>query len=308
MTTASGALGVIVINIDPVLHLGPFNIHWYGIMYAVAFIAAYRFGVLPLTIRSGIPRGTAERITTWTIVFGLLGARLYYVLQQPNLFSYYLPHPIHIIAFWEGGMAFFGAIIAGFITLAVCAWRYHINPWVVLDGGVLFAVVGQPIGRVGNLINGDILGAPSDLPWATAYANPHAILQSSARLCADPSHPGGAACTAYVPAAAYEALAAIGIGVILYFLYKRRVQPGIMAITYVALYAISQLIVFQFRESEPKVLLGLHQAQWTAIGVLAIGVPGLYLLWRRTAENFTPATPPAVAEATGSDTKAKAAT
>jgi prolipoprotein diacylglyceryltransferase len=67
-------------------------------------------------------------------------------------------------------------------------------------------------------------------------------------------------------------------------LYKRKVRTGLMAITYIGLYAITQLIVFQFRKSEPAVLLGLRQAQWTAIGMLVIGVPGLYLLWRRTAD------------------------
>lgn len=282
------ALGIIVINIDPVLHLGPLQIHWYGIMYAVAFYVAYRFGVVPLAQRYGLARSIADRITTWTIVFGLLGGRLYYVLQQPDLVSNYFEKPINIIAFWNGGMAFFGAIIAGFITLAVCAWRYRINPWIAVDGGVLFAVVGQPIGRIGNLINGDILGAPSTLPWATAYANPHAILQAGFRLCTDPSHPGSSACPAYVPAAAYEALATIGIAVVLFGLYKRRVPPGVMAISYVALYAVSQLIVFQFRESEPKVLLGLHQAQWTSIGMLVIAVPVLSYLWRRTRGRFEP--------------------
>jgi phosphatidylglycerol---prolipoprotein diacylglyceryl transferase len=274
-------IGVIVINIDPVLHLGPLQVHWYGIMYAIAFYVAYRYGVVPLATRAGVARSTADRITTWTIVFGLLGGRLYYVLQQPNLVNDYLLHPLNIIAIWNGGMAFFGAIIAGFITLTICAWRYRISPWVALDGGVLFAVVGQPIGRIGNLINGDILGPASNLPWATAYANSHAILQAGFRLCTDPSAPGGAACPAYVPAAAYEALATIGIGVILYLLYRRRVLPGVMAIAYVALYAISQLIVFQFRASEPTVLLGLHQAQWTAIGMLVVALPALLALWRR---------------------------
>ena len=274
--TERGPLGIIVINIDPVLHLGPLAIHWYGVMYAFAFYVAYRFAVVPLALRAGVTRATVAKITTWTIVVGLLGGRLYYVLQQPNLFSYYLPNPIHIIAIWEGGMAFFGAIIAGFITLAICAWRYGLNPWLALDGGAAFAVVGQPIGRVGNLINGDILGAPSNLPWATAYANPHAVLQPGFRLCT-PGH-----CIAYQPAAAYEALATIAIGVLLLALYRRRVRTGVMAITYVAAYAISQLIVFQFRASEPAVLLGLRQAQWTSIGMLLIGVPVLYIVWRRT--------------------------
>jgi phosphatidylglycerol:prolipoprotein diacylglycerol transferase len=270
-----GPLGFITINIDPVLHIGPVPVHWYGVMYAVAFLVAYQFGVLPYAKRRGLPKAIAEKITVWTIIFGLLGGRLYYVVQQPNLWQNYVLHPVNIIAFWQGGMAFFGAIIVGFITLAICAWRYGYNPWIMLDGGVLFAVVGQPIGRIGNIINGDILGAPSTLPWATAYTNHNAILQSCCRLGVP-----------YQPAAAYEALGTILIGVILYLFLRRNPRPGVIAIIYVGLYAISQLILFEFRASEPPGPLGLREAQWTSIAILVIAVPGLYILWRRTNARF----------------------
>ena len=280
--TPSAAIGTITIDINPVFHLGPFTIHWYGVFYAVAFFVAYRFGVLPLALRKGVSRALAEKITVLTIVFGLLGARLYYDVQQPDFIHSYLLNPVRLIAVWEGGMAFFGAIIAGFITLAICAWRYRINPWMVLDGGVLFAVVGQPIGRIGNLINGDILGSPSNLPWATAYT------------FADPNAPGhcailqpGFMCgVGYQPAALYEALGTILIGVILYLLIRRRVRDGVIAIAYVGLYAVSQLILFVFRASEPPGPLGLREAQWTAIGMLVIAVPLLYELWRRTSSRL----------------------
>jgi len=271
-----GALGIIKIGINPVLQIGPIPIHWYGVMYAVAFLAGYQFGVLPYATRRGIPKIIAEKITVWTIIFGLIGGRLYYVVQQPNLVQNYLLHPINIIAFWQGGMAFFGAIMVGFATLAICAWRYGYNPWIALDGGVLFAVVGQPIGRIGNIINGDILGTQSTLPWATAYTNPDAILQSGFNLCT-PSQ-----CIAYQPAAAYEALGTILIGLILLFILRRNVRAGVPAITYVALYAVSQLILFEFRKSEPPGPLGLREAQWTSIAMLVIAVPALYLIWRRT--------------------------
>lgn len=178
----SNVIGIIVINVHPVIHLGPLAIHWYGVMYAVAFLVAYRFAVVPLAQRAGVARDIVSKITVWTIVIGLVGGRLYYVLQQPDLVSHYLPNPIHIIAFWEGGMAFFGAIIAGFITLTICAWRYGLNPWLALDGSAAFAVVGQPIGRIGNLINGDILGSASTRPWATAYANPGAVAKRVSTL------------------------------------------------------------------------------------------------------------------------------
>lgn len=278
----SGLVGVITVNISPVFQIGPFTIHWYGVFYAIAFIAAYRFGVLPLTLRHGLSRAVAERITVWTIIFGLIGARLYYDVQQPDFVHNYLLQPINLIAFWQGGMAFFGAIAAGFITLAVCAWRYRINPWLVLDGGVLFAVVGQPIGRIGNMINGDILGSQSTLPWAMRYVYEYppgsghcAILQ-----------PGFQCGVPYQPAAAYEALGTIIIGLILFAMLRRGVRPGVAAITYVGLYAISQLVLFVFRKSEPPGPLGLREAQWTAIGVLVLAVPALTILWRRTASRL----------------------
>jgi phosphatidylglycerol---prolipoprotein diacylglyceryl transferase len=271
-----GPVGFITINVDPVLNLGPLPIHWYGVMYAVAFLVAYQFGVLPYALKRGLSKPVAEKLCVWTIIFGLLGGRLYYVVQQPDLWHNYILNPINIIAFWQGGMAFFGAIIVGFATLAILAWRYGYNPWIALDGGVLFAVVGQPIGRIGNVINGDILGAPSTLPWATAYSNPHAILQTGFSLCTR------AQCIAYQPAAVYEALGTICIGIVLYLLIRRNVRAGVLAITYVALYAISQLILFEFRASEPPGPLGLREAQWTSIAMLVLGVPVLFLLWRRT--------------------------
>jgi len=281
----SPPLAVIRIGIDPVFHIGPAAIHWYGVMYAVAFYVGYRVAVVPHLSRHGVDRPTIDRLITWTIVMGLLGARLYYVVQSG--LGYYLSHPQHIIAFWEGGMAFFGAIIAGFATMAVLARRHHISFWVLADGGVLFAVVGQPIGRIGNIINGDILGGPSTLPWATAYTNPDAILQRGFSLC----DPNAFECTAYQPAAAYEAIGTILIGLVLLALLRRHVRDGVLAISYIVLYAVSQLIIFQWRESEPVVGLGLKQAQLTAIVVLAVGVPLLVVLRRRFPGTGTAAAP-----------------
>src|ERR1700730_4295883 len=268
------ALGVIRIDLDPVLHLGGLSVHWYGVMYAVAFLVAFRYGVLPHVEKRGISRAIAERALIWTIVFGLLGARLYYVIQQPNLGDY-LHNPVRIIAVWEGGMAFFGAIIAGLATVTVFSLRNRISMWVMWDAAVIFAVVGQPIGRIGNIINGDILGPQSNLPWATAYVNTHAVLQTGFNLCTP------ASCPAYQPAAAYEALGTIAIGLVLLGLHRRGVRVGALAVAYIPLYAISQLLLFQLRKSEPVLALGLHQAQWTALVMLVVVTPLVYLAWRR---------------------------
>lgn len=275
--TLHAAIGTITIDLDPVIHIGSISVHWYGVMYAVAFLVAFRYGVLPYVEPRGVGRQTAERALVWTIIFGLLGGRLYYVVQQPNLGDY-LHDPIRIIAVWEGGMAFFGAIIAGLATITVLARRYRLSPWLLWDAGVIFAVVGQPIGRIGNVINGDILGSRSNLPWATGYANPHAVLQQGFHLVGDPGGPWF-----YQPAAVYEALGTILIGVVLYLMLRRGVRFGALAVAYLPLYAVSQLILFQFRASEPVLALGLHQAQWTALVILLVVSPAVYLVWRRSA-------------------------
>ncbi len=210
----------------------------------------------------------------WAIVAGLLGARLYYVAQQP--LGDYLRNPVRIIAVWEGGMDFFGAIFAALGTVALICWRTRKSVWLWFDAAVLFAVVGQPIGRLGNIINGDILGAPSSLPWATAYDNPHAVLQAGYHLG-----------VAYQPAGAYEAVATIAIGVVLVLQRRRGVRQGVLALTYLAAYAVSQFLLFYVRESEPVVGLGLKQSQWTCIVMLVVGLPILYWAWHRRPAAWT---------------------
>jgi len=265
---------LIRIGIDPVIRLGGLAIHWYGVMYAVAFWVGWRYAVSPHLARRGVPQATIDRMVTWTIVVGLVGARLYYVVQNTDQ----VHNPVDVIAVWNGGMAFFGAVIASLAALGVLAWRNRLSYWLVADAGVLFAVVGQPIGRIGNIINGDILGGVSSLPWATAYT-----YQTSPGRCAV-LQPGFFCGVGYAPAAAYEAIGTILIGVVLFSLRHRGVRDGVLTISYVALYAISQLVIFVWRASEPAVLLGLKQAQWTAIGMLVVAVPGLVYLWRHFPE------------------------
>lgn len=282
-------LAAIDINIDPVLRIGGLGIHWYGLMYAVAFGVGLYVGVIPHLEKRGIDRQTAERYTVWAIVFGLIGARLYYVVQSsPPQGGSWFSHPEEILAVWHGGMAFFGAMIAAPLTAAVLAWREKHNWWLIADAAAVFAVLGQPIGRIGNVINGDILGHESTLPWAVTYSNPNAILQSGFVNCSL-STQLGEACHAYQPAAVYEALGTLAILAVVFTL-RARLNPraGMLWIVYLALYAVSQILIFFARGSEPVVGLGLKQAQWTAIVVLVVAVPLTIAAWRRNLLNWAP--------------------
>jgi phosphatidylglycerol:prolipoprotein diacylglycerol transferase len=241
---------MIVIDIDPVaFSIGPIEVRWYGIMYAVG-IAVGLLVAWPYAKSKGLASEQLEKVVWVCIVAGMIGARLYYVVQQP--LGPYLKEPWRILAFWEGGMAFYGAIFAVVIVILIFAWRFRLPLWEFLDTAALFAVVGQFFGRIGNIINGDVIGYATTLPWGIVYANPHSFA---------PRHD-----IAYQPAAVYEALINVMLFGLLWWL-RNRVKTGMLFFVYIFAYSLSQIIVFIWRDNE-IVLFGLKQAQITAIGVI----------------------------------------
>jgi phosphatidylglycerol:prolipoprotein diacylglycerol transferase len=293
-------LGYFVININPILvQIGTLAIHWYGVMYVVA-IAIGVFALRRWCPKMGIHEDQLYGLFIWAAIGGLIGGRLYFVIQQPELVDRYLKQPANILAVWNGGMAFFGAIFLGTATLFILAPRYGLDRWLAIDGGAVFALVGQIFGRVGNIINGDILGQQAsaglvNVPGSTCASAPCIAYVS------DPSvqpawsfvylHPGSFAPpgVAFQPAPIYEMLINIALLLLLFPLryYLPRVKAGYFFIAYLALYAMGQFFVFFWRGTEPFTpILGIHvqlkQAQWTALVVLVLCIP-LFLLVRRVS-------------------------
>lgn len=264
----------IYINIDPVIvHLGPLALRWYGLMYVVGIVIGLRL-IAGYTNRKGMNQDMVYRIFWWCVIAGLIGGRLYFVIQQPNLVSYYLAQPIHIIATWEGGMAFYGAI---FLVLPTIFWRARverINPLVALDAGVLFAAAGQIFGRIGNLINGDIIGYRSTLPWSTVYQNPNSWACLSPATCNVPVQ----------PAAGYELLTNVVVLALMFYLAWRVSRPGVLLLFYLYAYTITQFLLFFVRDNIIVSFLGLNwglkQAQWTSLVLFIVLLPITYLIFR----------------------------
>jgi phosphatidylglycerol---prolipoprotein diacylglyceryl transferase len=255
----------IYININPVLlQLGPIAIRWYGLMYVVAILVGFQ-AIRGYIKRKGIDEETAYRVLWWCIAAGVLGGRLYFVIQQPDLVQNYLLNPVRIIATWEGGMAFYGAI---FLIIPTLIWRAkveRINPLVLLDAGVLLGAIGQIFGRFGNLINGDIIGYPSTLPWSTVYQNPASW--ACPTLCNVPVQ----------PAAGYELLTNLVLLAVMYFVIRNTRRPGVLTLVYLFGYATTQFLIFFTRANDIVSFLGLHwglkQAQWTSIIVFIVLIP-----------------------------------
>jgi phosphatidylglycerol:prolipoprotein diacylglycerol transferase len=275
MDTLEGAampLLAIHIGIDPVaFHIGPAAVHWYGIGYVVAIAVAIFFCRRYLANR-GLTDEQFDTVVPLAIVAGFIGGRLYFLLQ--NDFFWYLRHPIEMLSVWNGGMAFFGAILGGTLAVAVFAWRKRWPLAPMCDVAAMFALMGQPIGRLGNIVNGGILGAPTHLPWGFVYTNPNSFAPSNT--------------TAYQPAAVYELLCNVVLIALLYPI-RKRVAHGWLAMLYVAGYCITQVIVFYWRETEPVLALGLKQAQLTAIALLAVDIALMATVYLRGHKPFGPA-------------------
>ncbi len=272
MTELTGLIASITIGINPTaFHLGPIAFRWYGIMYVVAIFVGANVAKRYVTA-FGADEDQLWDLFPWAVGAGLLGGRLYYVVQ--NRQSYYLHNPQHILAFWEGGMAFFGAIFAVAACLLIYAYIHKISLLPILDVAAVFAAVGQPLGRIGNIINGDIVGKVTDLPWGTVYTNPNTFAPQTG--------------VAYHPAAAYEIIAnLILLGVMWWVLHRWR-PPGFAAALYLIGYSVTQFAVFFWRD-QSITALGLRQAQLTAIVVFIFGLA--FAVWVFRHKQSQPAEP-----------------
>ena len=151
---------------DPILvSLGPLAIRWYGLMYVVGFIAFVMLG--KLRVRRGLARGVLESDVDDMLIYGvlgvILGGRLGYVLfYKPG---YYLDHPGEILQVWSGGMSFHGGFLGVLLALAFFCWRRK-KRWIeVMDFVAPLVPIGLAAGRLGNFINGELPGRPTDGPW-----------------------------------------------------------------------------------------------------------------------------------------------
>ena len=273
---------LIKIGIDPVLvTIGGLKIHWYGIMIALGLYAGIQVALRDAP-RRGINRDQLMNVALLAAVLGIAGGRLYYVVQ--NNPSFYLQHPLQIIAVWQGGMAFFGAMFGGALAVGISAWRWKIPFWSLLDIGALGMTIGQAIGRVGNIINGDIVGYKTN-GWGFEYTNPNTF---------------GPLNVPVQPASLYELLISLALFLVLWNLRTRIHPEGMLAMIYVVLYSISQFFIFFLRDNI-VILGGLKQAQVTSLVVIALTLPVIAYLLRKERLAQPQTTEPAQAPSTAGE-------
>ncbi|NIR61571.1 MAG: prolipoprotein diacylglyceryl transferase, partial [Gammaproteobacteria bacterium] len=162
-------------DIDPVaFSVGPVKVHWYGLMYLFGFGAGWLLGRVRAARdpwrqwSSGAVDDLLFFIALGIIVGGRLGYVVFYDLGR------FVDDPSHILRIWQGGMSFHG----GLIGVIVAMWWYGRSRgrpfFVVADFVAPLVPPGILFGRLGNFINGNLWGGPSDLPWAMVFPDPRA--------------------------------------------------------------------------------------------------------------------------------------
>ena len=136
------------------LDLGPIQIYWYSIFIFIGMLVAC-FMIYKEAKKRGIDEDFLVNLTFNTIIIGIIGARLYYVLFN---FSYYLDNPVEIFQIWNGGLAIHGGIIAGLLFIIYYCKKHEVNLWKMLDIIVVGLIIAQAIGRWGNFFNSEAYG------------------------------------------------------------------------------------------------------------------------------------------------------
>lgn len=255
-------VGPIVIDIDPIiLRLGHFSLRWYGLFIGLAIAAAF-YVALREARRKGVAEDDVFSLGSWGVLGGFVGARLFHVLDRwPD----YADRPAAIFAVQDGGLAIYGAIIGGVAAGALYARRRGLSVGRMADVAAPGLILAQAIGRIGCIINGDALGAPTGQSWGLVYVNPGAMAPSLG--------------VAYHANPVYEMVGDLLIFALLWRLRTRLKSDGALFLIYLSLYSALKFGVSFFRQ-EAVLLAGLQEAQLLSMAGGLVAVALLVLLSR----------------------------
>jgi len=271
-----------------VIELGPFTVHFYGIMIALGVIAAV-IVTKRRYVRFGGSGELVERVAIWAVVVGFLGARLGYVITHTGDFLW--DRPWGILYIWEGGLALYGGLIAGALAAIYLLNRWHGDVFAFGDSAAVGIPLAQAIGRIGNYFNQELYGKPTDLPWG---------------LEIDPENrlPGWEQFETFQPTFLYEALGnlLIVIPTILILERKGKLFKGAAFPLYVMLYGTLRFVMELLRTDTTFRFLGMSRNGWISLGAV-IGATVVFI-WMQRRRQPQGVDPEARADAYGQDDEA----
>jgi phosphatidylglycerol---prolipoprotein diacylglyceryl transferase len=255
---------------DPVaFSLGPISVHWYGLMYLVAFIQFIVLGRIrarqPHMAAAGWHKEHIDDMLFYGVLGVIIGGRLGEVLfYHPG---YYLANPLEIFAIWKGGMSFHGGFLGVLIAMALWARRRGKAVIDVYDFIAPLVPLGHAVGRIGNFINAELPGRVADpsLPWAMVWPNVDSL----------PRH----------PSPLYQALVDGLLVFVVVWLYARKQRPPLaVGALFVLSYGGARFFTEYFRMPDWQLSvagLTLSAGQVLSLPMIAFGVITLAIVYRR---------------------------
>lgn len=246
-------------NINPsIVQIGDFEIRWYALMYIISFALGYLLIVYFAKKRKlDLDKKDVGDLLLYIVLGVLVGARLGHVIPH---FRYYLNKPIEIFMIHKGGLAFYGGFIMVILISLIFCKKRKINFYDLADIVVIPAAIGLALGRIGNFINGELVGRPTDVSWGVNFRGHEGFRH---------------------PSQLYESAKNFLIFGSLWFLEKRKLKKGILFWSFVTLYGVLRFFVEFFREPD-FLVLGINHGQLLGLIMFVAGIIMVFNINRKT--------------------------
>ena len=240
------------------LSLGPVTIRYYGLIMAAAMLTALLYARKTAAAYGYTPE-QAEDLALYLVPVGFVFARVYHVLSE---FAYYQAHPLDMLKVWQGGLSIYGAVLGGAVCLWVMQKTRRLKPSLLttFDWLAPSVLLGQIIGRFGNLFNYEAYGYPTGLPWkmfVPAVFRPENFVESAF----------------FHPWFLYEALANLAV-----FFFLKKIAPkantGALFFSYVLLYNTARFCL-EFLRIDSVFIGNLRQNATVSLGLIILGLLGV---------------------------------
>ena len=251
-------------DVDPeIFKIGPIAVRWYGLLFALGFLLGYQL-VERMFKKEGIPLEWLEKLFMYTLIATVIGARLGHVFFYG--WEFYSQHPIEILKIWHGGLASHGATIG--ILAALYFYSKKVSKksilWVLDRVAIPVALAGFFI-RTGNLMNSEIIGTQTDLPWGFQF------VRASIHEPLAPRH----------PAQLYEALCYLtSFGILMYMYWKTNAKEyaGRLVGTFFVLIFTARFFIEFIKENQEAFEEGMtfNMGQLLSIPFILLGIYLVY--------------------------------
>lgn len=243
------------------------HIYFYGVILAIAITVGTFISDEIATKYFNFKKETIIDLAPYLIIFGIIGARLYYCLLN---YDFYLKFPTEILAIRHGGISIHGAILGGLIGLIIFAKRRKLPILKLCDVSAIGLALAQSIGRWGNFFNSEAFGTPTNLPWKLYIAPQYRPIPYT-----NDSY--------FHPTFLYESILDFILFLLLYFVVKNNKQrkDGNIALIYLIIYSAIRIFVEHFRIDSVRYIWGHPVAIVVSVGIIILA--SILLLFRNLA-------------------------